>query len=450
MSPKKFQIFVSSTYSDLADVRRGVIDSIQRMNHFAVGMEQFSADDDEQWEIIQETIQQTDYYICLIGHRYGSLGPDGLSFTEMEWDYAKKLGIPIMSFVRERNTATTPEQRDADPAMIRKLDIFLTKAKAAKMVDFWTDAKELNVKIVTALHKAFSRKPRPGWIRSESDRVSEEMANLIEENRGLRNQLEKVTAEAAGANPSFKVTLNGGKELKLVTLPKSKLDLKNPPKIDPIQWDSISPELQKFTKKGEIDSYNSELPSNAELIEIFGKINTVRIAKQTAQTLSIDVANVGSAKAREVTIDIVFPDTVLVMEKDELARMEFPKFRIPSNPIAAAQKKLEESREPKTTLDLLGAIRKSGNFANLVTPSFTHQNLMKHIDFDSSRSFSVENNHVSIWFKDLMHTRQRTIDDLVIIPLKPGTTSEVKITIICEEIPKPQEEIIRIELREEI
>ena len=60
MNPKKFQIFVSSTYSDLVDVRRGVIDSIQRLNHFAVGMEQFSADDDEQWEIIQETIQQTD------------------------------------------------------------------------------------------------------------------------------------------------------------------------------------------------------------------------------------------------------------------------------------------------------------------------------------------------------------------------------------------------------
>ncbi len=121
MTPKKFQIFVSSTYTDLAEVRLGVIDSIQHMNHFPVGMEQFSADDDEQWEIIQETIQQTDYYICFIGHRYGSIGSDGLSYTEMEWDYAKALGIPIMSFVRERNTATTPVQRDADPTLIQKL-----------------------------------------------------------------------------------------------------------------------------------------------------------------------------------------------------------------------------------------------------------------------------------------------------------------------------------------
>ena len=73
MTPKKYQIFVSSTHADLSQIRRGLMEVIQRMNHFPVGMEQFSADDDEQWEIIRETILQTDYYICIIGHRYGHL-----------------------------------------------------------------------------------------------------------------------------------------------------------------------------------------------------------------------------------------------------------------------------------------------------------------------------------------------------------------------------------------
>jgi hypothetical protein len=448
MTPKKFQIFVSSTYSDLADVRRGVIESIQRLNHFPVGMEQFSADDDEQWEIIQETIQQTDYYVCLIGHRYGSIGNDGLSYTEMEWDYAKQLGIPIMSFVRERSTATTPEQRDSDPAFTQKLDAFIAKATAAKMVDFWTDLKDLNVKVVTALYKSFSRKPRPGWIRTESERVSEEMAKMIEENRSLHNQLEKLAAEATGAHPSFRISMNGGKELILHTVPRSELKLKNAPKLNPIEWDSIPAEIKQFTTRVKIEQYNSELPSSSQLADIYKRINFVEVAKQTSSPLSIILSNVGSAKAREVTIDIVFPDTVLVMEKDEFEQMEVPKFKLPSNPLEAAKKRFEESQKPKTTLDLLGAIRESGNFANLATPSFTHHSLMKHVDFDNSRSFSVEKNHVSIWFKDLMHSRQRTIDDLVIIPLKPGSTSEIEISIICEEIPKPQKEIIRLEVIE--
>ena len=48
MTPKKYQIFVSSTHADLSQIRRGLMEVIQRMNHFPVGMEQFSADDDEQ------------------------------------------------------------------------------------------------------------------------------------------------------------------------------------------------------------------------------------------------------------------------------------------------------------------------------------------------------------------------------------------------------------------
>src|SRR6266550_4053308 len=113
MDIKKFQIFVSSTYSDLANVRRNLMEAIQRLNHFPVGMEQFSADDDEQWQIIRETLEQTDYYICIIGHRYGSLTSDGRSFTEKEWDLAKDLGVPIMTFIRDRNTATTPDERES-------------------------------------------------------------------------------------------------------------------------------------------------------------------------------------------------------------------------------------------------------------------------------------------------------------------------------------------------
>ena len=191
MNPKKFQIFVSSTYRDLSDVRRNVMEAIQRLLHFPVGMEQFSSDDDEQWVIIQEMIQQTDYYICIIGHRYGSLSKDGRSFTEKEWDYAKEFGVPIMTFVRNRNAKTAPDERETDPMLVKKLDEFVAKVTSDKMVDFWEEAADLNTKVVTALYKAFSRKPRPGWIRSSSDEVAEALATLSNENRSLRNRRDR-------------------------------------------------------------------------------------------------------------------------------------------------------------------------------------------------------------------------------------------------------------------
>ena len=40
---RKYQIFISSTYTDLIDERKYVQDVILSMNHFPVGMELFSA-----------------------------------------------------------------------------------------------------------------------------------------------------------------------------------------------------------------------------------------------------------------------------------------------------------------------------------------------------------------------------------------------------------------------
>lgn len=449
MNPKKFQIFVSSTYSDLADVRRGVIDSIQRMNHFAVGMEQFSADDDEQWEIIQETIQQTDYYICLIGHRYGSIGKDGLSYTEMEWDFAKNLSIPVMSFVRERNTATTPDQRDTDPALTQKLEAFIAKATSAKMVDFWSDPKDLNTKVVTALSKAFSRKPRPGWIRTESEHVAKEMALMMEDNRSLRNQLEKVTAQVTGSRPTFKVLFNGKPELSIQTLPKTALKrTPKPPIAEPMSWESIPSELKRFLTTEEIEAYNSKLPSPAQMDEIFGKIHAIEIAQQTASPLMITIKNDGSAKAREVIIEIVFPNNVLVMEKEEFEKLEAPEFKLPPSPLIEARKKLKETQLPKTRSEILGSLLENMRGPDLsILDSIRHPMISSHHLLRTEDSCDVEKNKISIWIKDLMHTRQREFPDLVIIPTNPGN-GVIEVSVICEEIPVPQKETIRFEVIE--
>ncbi len=100
---KKYQIFISSTYTDLIDARAKVQEAILSMLHFPVGMEMFSAADEEQWEIIQDTIDSSDYYILIIGHRYGSTidtGEDaGISYTEKEFRYAIEKQIPVLAFI---------------------------------------------------------------------------------------------------------------------------------------------------------------------------------------------------------------------------------------------------------------------------------------------------------------------------------------------------------------
>jgi Domain of unknown function (DUF4062) len=61
------------------------------MGHIPVGMEMFNAADEEQWQVITRTIDQCDYYVVIIAHCYGST-VEGISFTEKEYDYARRPG----------------------------------------------------------------------------------------------------------------------------------------------------------------------------------------------------------------------------------------------------------------------------------------------------------------------------------------------------------------------
>ena len=67
------------------------------MGNIPVGMELFSAGDEQQWELIKRQIDDSDYVI-VIAHRYGSR--DGsVSFTEKGKNYAISTKVPALGFI---------------------------------------------------------------------------------------------------------------------------------------------------------------------------------------------------------------------------------------------------------------------------------------------------------------------------------------------------------------
>ena len=66
-------------------------------------MELFGAANEEQWQIISETIDSSYYYVLIIGQRYGSIIPDGLpdagiSYTEKEFREGARLNAGYFIF----------------------------------------------------------------------------------------------------------------------------------------------------------------------------------------------------------------------------------------------------------------------------------------------------------------------------------------------------------------
>ena len=163
MNNKKYQIFISSTYEDLKEEREAAIKTILCLNHIPIGMEMFNAGDDEQWTVIKRTIDTSDYYVVIIGFRYGSINEAGTSFTELEYDYAISKGLPVLTFIKNENAPSTPIQRDTDSDAQQRLSKFREKAKK-KMAKFWSSKDEFTTMLSTSLHLYFIQNPRNGWI----------------------------------------------------------------------------------------------------------------------------------------------------------------------------------------------------------------------------------------------------------------------------------------------
>lgn len=166
---KKYQIFISPTFEDLKEERRKVQDAILSMYHFPIGMEMFSADDEDQWKIIKETIDSSDYYILIIGNRYGSViekgKHKGMSYTEKEYRYAKSKRIPILVFIIDDSVPRLKSQYESNPDLQKKLKEFIEEAKKGRTVDWWKNGDDLASKVISSLMKKFPKSKRPGWVR---------------------------------------------------------------------------------------------------------------------------------------------------------------------------------------------------------------------------------------------------------------------------------------------
>lgn len=187
----KYQVFVSSTYRDLSEERDLVIKAILEMGHIPVGMEMFSAADEEQWNVIKKQIDQSDYYVVVVAHRYGSCDTQGLSYTEKEYDYAVSQGIPALGFIVEDGISWPKDKSDTDRSTIKKLKLFKEKVKS-KPVSFWKNGEDLYGRCSIALMKAFNAYPREGWVRASQAQdaaAAKEIVRLSSENAELRSRL---------------------------------------------------------------------------------------------------------------------------------------------------------------------------------------------------------------------------------------------------------------------
>ena len=97
------KFFISSTYSDLKNIRQVAINTIESLINGVTGqiaaMEYFAASPEDSKSICLEELCRSDIVIGIYANRFGWTSDDGRSMTEIEFDEAKRQGKPILAFV---------------------------------------------------------------------------------------------------------------------------------------------------------------------------------------------------------------------------------------------------------------------------------------------------------------------------------------------------------------
>jgi len=181
---KKYQVFISSTFTDLQKERRALQDLLLSKKYVPVGMETFLGSHRALPQYLKDLIDACDYYVVIVAGRYGSK-PKGSdkSWTELEYDYAASTDIPILAFFKSSDQDYTDEIKN-----------FMDKISENCTPTYWTDKGDLAGKVFRQLTE--TETPRPGWVRADMQRYTGELAQA----KRLEAQLASKESELALAN----------------------------------------------------------------------------------------------------------------------------------------------------------------------------------------------------------------------------------------------------------
>jgi len=145
------KIFISSTYKDLVHDRENIIDFFHRCQEVdPLCMEFIVPTNETPLSGIRKMMNDATAYILVLRASYGTIVPKcKKSYTEWEYDYALKRGIPVFAFVYDPAEVKQIEAEGTDWEAFKKFRKKIMK----KQVYFWKDSTGLLIGVTACIHQ---------------------------------------------------------------------------------------------------------------------------------------------------------------------------------------------------------------------------------------------------------------------------------------------------------
>lgn len=172
----KKTVFISSTYRDLVNHRQRVLNALQNYDIVIRGMEGFGARENPPLETCLEEIDKSDIYVGIISMCYGSVDNNtGKSYTQLEYEKAKELGLDIMIYLIDENKGKVDTGHIDFGEQNLRLKDFKNVLKNNHTVDWFVDEEDLSRKIYNRLGKLVINKTivkeRPKSLKARIFRI---------------------------------------------------------------------------------------------------------------------------------------------------------------------------------------------------------------------------------------------------------------------------------------
>ncbi|MDR2479532.1 MAG: DUF4062 domain-containing protein [Treponema sp.] len=192
----KYHVFIGSTLDDLKNERQELPRIVMELGHIPVMPDFMDLSAKNADQLLQKTIEDCDYLIALIAHRYSKSG-EKTSSLEREHAIALKKGIPVIALVIDEKARWKAAKKEQEPALVKKLEDLKKKLRSGPHIS-WLNNSDLCLKAQSLLIQEMNVNPRTGWVKADlaaTPIVANEISRLSVENEQLRRQVKVESGE---------------------------------------------------------------------------------------------------------------------------------------------------------------------------------------------------------------------------------------------------------------
>lgn len=190
---KRYQVFISTTYPDMQGARQALMPPLLDLGMLPMGMDPHSANGNDQMPLVQRLIDDSDYFVILLGGRYGGLSPLGLSYPHREYIFAATKRKPVITFLHDQPSALPEEARESSREGQVRRDDFARLLESKTLCYRWRQERDLQQLVARVMPEVMRRHPADGWVKGgratpggdESEELRARIAALEKEREAL-------------------------------------------------------------------------------------------------------------------------------------------------------------------------------------------------------------------------------------------------------------------------